>query len=82
MPIIRTLISLPAGLARMPVAVFFIASLAGILLWNTVLVLAGDLLHEHYERVEAIVDPLTYVVIAGVIGLYVFRLVTWRPSRG
>ena len=80
-PIIRTLISVPAGLAKMPFAVVALFSAIGMLIWNTILVSAGYLLHEHYHIVEAWLDPLTYVVIAAVVGLYLFRLVTWKPSR-
>ncbi len=80
-PIIRTLISVPAGLARMPVALFFGASLAGILVWNTLLAGAGFVLAEHYEVVESWLDPLTLVVLLAVGALYVYRLATWRPSR-
>jgi len=81
MPIIRTLISVPAGLARMPLPIFLAASTAGALLWNTVLTSAGYLLHEHYELVEVILDPLTYVVLAAVVLLYLFRVVTWKPGK-
>ena len=80
LPIIRTLISIPAGLARMPVLPFVLYSALGMLLWNTVLVSAGYILHEHYHLVEAWIDPLTLVVLGAVVALYVFRLITWRPS--
>jgi len=81
MPIIRTLISVPAGLAKMPLPVFLLASTTGALIWNLVLTSAGYLLHEHYELVEVILDPLTMVVLAAVVLLYIYRLVTWRPSK-
>lgn len=81
LPIIRTLISIPAGLARMPLPVFLLASTAGALIWNTVLTLAGYILHEHYEVIEVVLDPLSYLVIAAVVLLYLYRLVTWRPSK-
>lgn len=81
MPIIRTLISVPAGLARMPLPVFLLASTTGALIWNLVLTSAGYVLHEHYELVEVILDPLTMVVLAAVVVLYIYRLVTWRPSK-
>ncbi len=80
-PIVRTLISVPAGLAKMPFGLVVLWSAAGMLLWNTVLVTAGFLLHEHYHLVEAFIDPLTWVVLAAVVGLYLFKVVTWRPSR-
>ncbi len=79
-PILRTLISVPAGLAKMPVVPFALFSAIGMLIWNTVLVTAGYLLHEHYHLVEAWVDPLTYVVLGLVVAVYLFRLVTWKPS--
>jgi membrane protein DedA with SNARE-associated domain len=79
-PILRTLISVPAGLAKMPVLPFVLFSAIGMLVWNTVLVTAGYLLHEHYHLVEAWVDPLTYVVLGLVVAVYLFRLVTWKPS--
>jgi Uncharacterized membrane-associated protein len=81
MPIIRTLISIPAGLARMPLPVFLLASTTGALIWNTFLTLAGYILHEHYELVEVVLDPLSYIVLAAVVLLYLFRVLTWRPSR-
>lgn len=81
MPIIRTLISVPAGLARMPPLFFFGASALGALLWNTLLVGAGYLLNDHYELVEVVLDPLTIIVLGAVVLLYLYRLVTWRPSR-
>ncbi|KFC68610.1 SNARE associated Golgi family protein [Devosia sp. LC5] len=81
MPLIRTLISIPAGLARMPLPVFLLASTSGALIWNTILTSAGYLLHEHYELVEVILDPLSYVVLALVVLIYLVRLVMWKPSK-
>ena len=81
MPIIRTLISIPAGLARMPLPLFLLASTAGALIWNTFLTLAGYILHEHYEVIEVVLDPLTYLVLAAVVLIYLFRVITWRPAQ-
>jgi membrane protein DedA with SNARE-associated domain len=80
LPIIRTLISVPAGLAKMNFLTFALFSAIGMLLWNIVLVSAGYLLHEHYHLVEAWLDPLTWVVLAAVVGIYIFRVFTWKPS--
>jgi membrane protein DedA with SNARE-associated domain len=79
-PLIRTLISIPAGLSRMSLPVFLAASTAGALIWNTVLTTAGYLLNEHYEVIEVVLDPLSYIVLALVVAIYLFRVVTWRPS--
>ena len=81
MPLIRTLISIPAGLARKPLPVFLLASTSGALIWNIILTSAGYLLHEHYELVEVILDPLSYIVLALVVVIYLVRLVMWKPSK-
>jgi membrane protein DedA with SNARE-associated domain len=80
-PLIRTLISVPAGLARMPLWQFLAFSTLGALLWNAILVGAGFILAEHYAAVEVFLDPATTIVLGLVVLVYLFRLVTWRPSR-
>jgi len=79
-PLIRTLISIPAGLSRMSLPVFLLASTTGALIWNTFLTLAGYLLHEHYEVIEVVLDPLSYVVLGLVVVLYLLKVATWKPS--
>ncbi len=81
MPLIRTLISIPAGLARMPLHVFLLASTTGALIWNTILTSAGYLLHEHYDLVEVILDPLSYIVLGLVVLIYLVRLLMWKLSK-
>ena len=80
-PLIRTLISIPAGLSRMSLPVFLLASTAGALIWNTFLTMAGYILHEHYHAIEAILDPLSYIVLALVVVLYILKVATWKPSK-
>jgi len=66
-PIFRSLISIPAGVTRMPLWRFGVLTAAGSLIWNTVFVLAGFLLGESWHVVEQYVDVLQYVVIAVVV---------------
>lgn len=80
-PIVRTLISVPAGLAKMGVTSFALYSMLGMLAWNTVLVTAGYLLHENYHLVESFLDPLTYLVLIAVVLVYLYRVATWKPTR-
>ncbi|MCW5723120.1 MAG: DedA family protein [Devosia sp.] len=79
-PLIRTLISIPAGLSRMSLPAFVLASTTGALIWNFFLTAAGYLLHEHYEVIEVVLDPLSYVVLALVVLVYLFKVATWKPS--
>ena len=80
-PLIRTLISIPAGLSRMSLPVFLAASTSGALIWNTVLTMAGYILHEHYEVIEVVLDPLSYIVLGLVVVLYLLKVATWKPSK-
>ena len=70
LPIFRSLISIPAGVTRMPLWRFGLLTAGGSLLWNTVFVLAGFLLGESWHVVEMYADILQYVVIgAAAIGV-------------
>ncbi len=80
LPLIRTLISIPAGLAQMRLSIFLVASGAGALIFNTVLVSAGFLMAEHYHLVEAVLDPLTTAVLILVVVVYVWRVIVWKPG--
>ncbi len=64
-PIFRSLISIPAGVARMPVWRFILLTGAGSLIWNSVFVLAGYLLGESWHIIERYADVLQYLVIGG-----------------
>jgi membrane protein DedA with SNARE-associated domain len=79
-PLIRTVISVPAGIAAMPVWAFFLASTLGALLWNSILIGAGYLLSEHYDLVEVVLDPATIIVLAACVLIYLCRVVTWKPG--
>lgn len=81
-PAIRTLISIPAGLARMHLGQFLLYSTIGSLLWTALLTGAGYLLESQYARVADWVDPLSKAVLFGLLGWYLYRLVTFKPKRG
>ncbi|MFB3978943.1 DedA family protein [Microbacterium proteolyticum] len=65
-PIFRSLISIPAGVAKMSLWRFGLLTGAGSLIWNTIFVLAGYLLGENWHVIEQYADILQYVVIAAV----------------
>ena len=78
-PAIRTLISVPAGLARMPMWKFLSYTVAGSALWTGVLTFAGLALHENYARVADYVDPVSKLVVVTVVVIYLYRVITWKP---
>ncbi|MFG2076853.1 DedA family protein [Nonomuraea maritima] len=81
-PIFRSLISVPAGVERMPILLFTLLTTAGSLIWNTIFVLAGYYLGESYELVEQYVGIGTNVVIAIVaVAIVVFVVVRLSERR-
>lgn len=66
-PIFRSLISVPAGVERMPLLTFTLLTTAGSLIWNTIFVMAGYLLGENWPLIEGYVGVGTNVVIALVV---------------
>lgn len=67
-PIVRSLISIPAGIARMPFVPFLVFTAAGSLLWNTVLVYAGRIAGDSWEKVSAAFGVYSdlFLMIAGI----------------
>ncbi|WP_194411700.1 DedA family protein [Microbacterium cremeum] len=66
-PIFRSLISIPAGITRMPLWRFALLTTAGSLIWNSIFVLSGFVLGESWHIVERYADILQYVVIAATV---------------
>jgi membrane protein DedA with SNARE-associated domain len=79
-PAIRTLISVPAGIARMSLGRFLLFSAIGTVLWSGLLAAAGDALENEYTRVADYMDPVSMIVIAVIVLGYLYRLVTYRAG--
>lgn len=82
-PLVRTFVSVPAGLARMDLKVFVIYTLAGSTIWATLLAFLGYQLGENYEQLRDYMGPADIVAAAAVVvlfGWYVVRQV--RQSLG
>ncbi len=77
-PTVRTLISVPAGIARMNLFTFLAWSALGTLIWTAFLTFAGYILESQYDRVAAWLDPVTKIVVGLLILGYVYRVVTYR----
>lgn len=83
-PVVRSLISLPAGAQQMPLLRFCVLTTIGSAVWNTLFIGAGYVLGEQWERVGAYVNVLTYAVAAVLVALFVRAVVTRvrRHRRG
>jgi membrane protein DedA with SNARE-associated domain len=87
LPIIRTFISFPAGVARMPLGRFIVYSTVGALIWSTLLLYAGTVLGENWQDIRHALQPFDLLIAVGVVALVVL-FVWWRlgtpgrPRRG
>jgi membrane protein DedA with SNARE-associated domain len=79
-PAVRTLISVPAGVSRMPRPAFLAWTTLGTVLWTAFLAGAGYLLEGGYTKVEAWVNPVTNLVVTFLVLGYLYRVVTFRTS--
>lgn len=78
-PLLRTIVSLPAGLAKMKLWRFVLFTALGSAIWNGVLIFGGKALEPLVERFEKLAG---YGVVAFVllgVAIYVYRVVTWEP---
>ena len=76
LPVVRTFISVPAGVARMPVWQFSVYSFAGSFPWSLGLAWAGFMLGENWEDIRDWMRPADIpivVVVVLLVGLYVYR---------
>ena len=81
-PIFRSLISIPAGVLRMPLPRFALLTVAGSLIWNTVFILCGWFLGSGWHVVEQYVNVAQNVVIGAVaIAVTVFIVLRLRRPR-
>lgn len=79
-PAVRTLISVPAGIAAMPLNVFLIYSTLGSLIWTALLGLSGFLLESQYGKVSQYLDPISTGVIVLMVLYYLYRLIRQRSA--
>jgi membrane protein DedA with SNARE-associated domain len=79
-PTVRTLISVPAGVYRMPIMSFLIWSVLGTAAWTAILAGAGNLLEGQYQRVAEWVNPVSNVIVAVLLVWYLYRVIRFRPG--
>jgi membrane protein DedA with SNARE-associated domain len=80
-PAIRTLISIPAGIAEMGPGKFLIYTTAGTVLWTAALAGAGYLLGAQYQQVSSWLNPVSNVILGALVLWYVYRVATFRPQE-
>lgn len=82
MPIVRTLISVPAGSVKMPLVLFLALTMLGSALWNSLLFSIGFVLKAEYHIVQYYLDPVTTLILAVIFGVYFSRIALHLLRRG
>ena len=77
LPVVRTFISLPAGIAEMPLGTFSLLTLLGSLPWTFALAFAGDALAANWKHVANAFTPVSIVVGLVIVAL----IVRWLLKR-
>lgn len=80
-PIIRSLISIPAGMSHMNAGLFLLLTTIGTFIWNTVLVYLGARLGESWEVIVYYMDMYSYVIYGVIFILVIFVLYKFIKRR-
>ena len=76
-PLIRSLISIPAGMSEMPMGKFLLYTVIGSTIWNMVLIIVGSIVGENWTSILNILDTYSHIVvillaIIVVVFVYIF----------
>lgn len=83
-PLIRSLISIPAGMSKMSISKFLVLTTIGTFIWNTVLVNLGASVGENWGDIVAVMDVysnIAYAVIAVVGIAFLVWVFYFRPKK-
>jgi len=80
-PVVRHLISIPAGLARMPLGPFILYTAVGASLWNGFLTFLGMRLKENWHIIQKYTHVLDYIVVTCLLAGLAYFVWKWRGAR-
>lgn len=84
-PIIRSLISIPAGMDKMSMPRFLLFTTLGTAIWSGLLGFAGLQLGENWEQVEGFIaqyqDVVVVLIIIALVAFVAWRIYLWRTHR-
>ena len=80
-PIVRSLISIPAGMSEMPIIKFLIYTIFGSLIWNTVLIITGKMVGNNWTKILTIFDTYSHIVLIIFIILFIILITIFYKKR-
>ena len=80
-PVIRSLISIPAGTAKVKLSKFLIYTTLGSLIWNTILVCLGSYMGENWQVIVTIFEEYSLIIAALILIALVYGSVKWYRKK-
>lgn len=80
-PVVRSLISIPAGIAKVSIPKFIVLTTLGSLLWNTVLISLGAYMGSKWETIVLIFEEYSLVVVVLLIVACIYFGIRWYKKR-
>ena len=80
-PVIRSLISIPAGMSEMPMGKFLVYTITGSAIWNTVLIVVGSIVGENWTNILGILDNYSHIVLILLIIAFVVFVFWFYRSK-
>ncbi|MDO5393654.1 MAG: DedA family protein [Mycoplasmatota bacterium] len=80
-PVVRSLISIPAGMSEMPMFKFITYTFLGSLIWNTALVCVGAFAGNKKDLILSIIDKISYIVLLVIIIAFFIIIYKFYKSR-
>lgn len=80
-PILRSLISIPAGMSEMPMPKFLLYTTVGSIIWNSVLTIAGSIVGDKWETIVDIFDKYSHITLIVLIILFIGALIYYFKKR-
>lgn len=80
-PIVRSLISIPAGMSEMPMVKFLIYTIAGSTVWNTVLIVIGNKVGENWVNILNIFDQYSHITLIVLIIIFIVACIVFYKKK-
>ncbi len=81
-PIVRSLISIPAGMTKMQLPLFLIYTAIGSVIWNAVLTYLGAIAGSAWVNIAGYIDSFAKIVLFGLIGIVAIGFIIFYKKRG
>ena len=80
-PIIRSIISIPAGISKMSFLAFLLLTFIGTFIWNGILTITGSMLGDNWYKIGVFIKKYSLIVIIVSIFVSVFSIIYWIKIR-